>query len=829
MTGLAPISVPHPSAGNRPAPAIRRTPAPAIRVGCAALFLALLIPAGFPASARPDPDSGGRGEPGAYGRGVAAATWSRWARAWDDLDPGEGAAPTLEDAVRIETRRESLTDSLADALARFGLPVQPADNLVRSWVNERLLEAIRQEDPRFLPFLRRMRWDPHLAVWDPAGAWSLPLGVALNAIRERDAALGWLENHPASGADSAFSSALGIEVRLDLGDTLRAGGDAARRLLDTSCPEWEKRFLERVQILRALAEDDTMTARVELAVYDARHPGEYWQRSRLLRLARVRGDAAAVDSLRWRIAREHPSSELAGDLLLREVPARGPVSSSLPPARLRLLLAVAEEQGEFSRFRRIAGALDPVLDPGGRDSLALRGGRLAYWARDYDLLIDEARAGRWNPGPPLAADWALLVARAFRNSDRPDSMEHWFERAAQLGDADQRILARWEWARELESRREFPRAQAVYQRLLDDGAGPRTYSAYFRLGLCQFQEGAYDQARATFTCLLASPDPEDRAAGNYWGYRCALALGLDREARESLERAAAEDAGYYAARARSALRFSDADGGPPVGDVVGYWERLAAISEHPALGEIRLRAEMAPPLRADPDSVLDPDLRRIAARLLLFRQYGHGEWAGESLSELDAQPGMGSGPARIERLHRLGLPDLATRRAVREGRTDPALRYPAPFGMPVAAAAARWSLAPEWIWSVMRRESFFEPAVRSGAGAVGLMQLMSGTAAMVAGVYGLEPLPLRSPRVNVLLGTAHLHDLFEETGGNWPVALAAYNAGMENAKRWTDPADDPDLFIEMIGYRETRDYVKAVIEGFWIYRESLRGPGQGNP
>jgi soluble lytic murein transglycosylase len=141
----------------------------------------------------------------------------------------------------------------------------------------------------------------------------------------------------------------------------------------------------------------------------------------------------------------------------------------------------------------------------------------------------------------------------------------------------------------------------------------------------------------------------------------------------------------------------------------------------------------------------------------------------------------------------------------------------------VASAARRFRVAPEWLWAVMRRESFYESAVVSGAGATGLLQLMDGTARETAERHGLPRGPLRSPRVNVLLGTAHLSDLQDAEPGRWPVVLAAYNAGLPNAQRWRLEGEDPDFYIEMIGYRETREYVRRVLEGFWIYRRLLRG------
>jgi soluble lytic murein transglycosylase len=103
------------------------------------------------------------------------------------------------------------------------------------------------------------------------------------------------------------------------------------------------------------------------------------------------------------------------------------------------------------------------------------------------------------------------------------------------------------------------------------------------------------------------------------------------------------------------------------------------------------------------------------------------------------------------------------------------------------------------------------------------MQLVASTAEETAQRHRLSAGPLEAPRVNLLLGMAHLGDLATDARGNWPFVLAAYNAGTAPARRWLRPGEDPDLYIEMIGYRETRDYARRVLETFWTCRDLLRG------
>jgi soluble lytic murein transglycosylase-like protein len=169
-----------------------------------------------------------------------------------------------------------------------------------------------------------------------------------------------------------------------------------------------------------------------------------------------------------------------------------------------------------------------------------------------------------------------------------------------------------------------------------------------------------------------------------------------------------------------------------VDDVGGYWRWFASLASAPDLSTVTTSPDMdeARPWQ-ETNHDLDAALNRAAAHLLLFllcRQYGRNTWAERALSALDGTMGLAEGDERIANLHALGLPDLATRRVVREARPGVVRRDPAPFADAVAWASLKWSIAPEWIWSIMRRESFFERTVRSAAGAIGLMQFMPKTA-----------------------------------------------------------------------------------------------------
>ncbi|MDF0599287.1 lytic transglycosylase domain-containing protein [Psychromarinibacter sp. C21-152] len=135
--------------------------------------------------------------------------------------------------------------------------------------------------------------------------------------------------------------------------------------------------------------------------------------------------------------------------------------------------------------------------------------------------------------------------------------------------------------------------------------------------------------------------------------------------------------------------------------------------------------------------------------------------------------------------------------------------------------------------AVARRESEFNVAAVSPAGARGLMQLMPGTARLVSGQLGLAYRlgALTTDAVyNATLGSAYLADLIEEFGPNYALVSAGYNAGPGRPRRWVelygdprDPGTDPVDWVEHIPFRETRNYVMRVTESVPVYRARLTG------
>ena len=136
-----------------------------------------------------------------------------------------------------------------------------------------------------------------------------------------------------------------------------------------------------------------------------------------------------------------------------------------------------------------------------------------------------------------------------------------------------------------------------------------------------------------------------------------------------------------------------------------------------------------------------------------------------------------------------------------------------------------------FILSIIRQESEFDLSANSHAGAKGLMQLMPYTAKLVAKQAKLPYSKARlttDPEYNINLGSHYIAGLILEYEGSYPFAIAAYNAGPKRVRYWKKINKNPQKnqidyinWIELIKFRETRNYVQRVLENYNVYRYIL--------
>ena len=149
-------------------------------------------------------------------------------------------------------------------------------------------------------------------------------------------------------------------------------------------------------------------------------------------------------------------------------------------------------------------------------------------------------------------------------------------------------------------------------------------------------------------------------------------------------------------------------------------------------------------------------------------------------------------------------------------------------GYPVTTLPGGGTAERSLVLAIVRTESAFDQEAVSGAGARGLMQLMPGTAALVARQAAL---PYSVDRLtsdgvyNLTLGRAYIEGLLQDFGGSYALAIAAYNAGPGRIRQWLHDYGDPrgkgiDMvdWIEAIPFSETRIYTQRVLESLQVYR-----------
>lgn len=158
------------------------------------------------------------------------------------------------------------------------------------------------------------------------------------------------------------------------------------------------------------------------------------------------------------------------------------------------------------------------------------------------------------------------------------------------------------------------------------------------------------------------------------------------------------------------------------------------------------------------------------------------------------------------------------------GKEDPRwlLVYPIHYYDNIVKYARYRDNDPILILSIIREESYFNPAAQSPVGALGLMQLMPSTAreAANAGGVALSDMHLLfNPDINIELGNVYYSRLKKGLLGKDVLAVLAYNGGLGSVSNWTQNLNyiDVDDFVEQIPYQETQNYLKKVYRSYWNY------------
>ncbi len=359
--------------------------------------------------------------------------------------------------------------------------------------------------------------------------------------------------------------------------------------------------------------------------------------------------------------------------------------------------------------------------------------------------------------------------------------------------------------------------------------------ARFLAGIARARLGDHEGALIAFQRVLENATtPEERAAAYLWQGKSQLAMGDASAAAAAWQQSANVDpTGYYSERAFDLLRQRQPFQPPD------QYDLAVDLSVEHSEAQVWLRTTFNLPQDQDLASVVpllgDPRMVR-GTELWELGLLEEARQEFESL-RLALQSDVVGSFLLTGYLHEIGLyrSAILSARQVLDlaGMSDaetlsaPAyfnhIRFGAYFSDLILPAAHEHGFHPLFLLSVVRQESAFEGFVRSTAGARGLMQIIPATGHEIAGNLGWPPnytdQDLYRPVVSVRLGSEYLAKWRDFLDGDVYAALAAYNGGPGNAIAWREIAgDDPDLFVEIVRFEETRRYIRSIYEIYNLYR-----------
>jgi soluble lytic murein transglycosylase len=360
--------------------------------------------------------------------------------------------------------------------------------------------------------------------------------------------------------------------------------------------------------------------------------------------------------------------------------------------------------------------------------------------------------------------------------------------------------------------------------------------ALFWAGIARYRQVNYKQALVTFQRdLQLSTIADDQARAYFWIGKTQQSLGDEASAMAAWQQAASLDTtDYYSLRSQDMLL------------------KRPAFAPAPATNfNVDLTAERAQAeawLRVTFNLPTDTDLSTAGALLsdeCLVRGTEFWNLGLEDEARLefeDLRTSIQNNPADSYRLANymltLGLyrPAITAMRQVltlagmksqAQTLAAPAyfnhVRYGLYYQDLVTPVAQQTGFDPLFLFSVIRQESLFEGFVRSSAGARGLMQITPDTGQLISDNLGWPPDytsdDLYRPLISIGLGSTYLEQQRVSFDGDLFKALAAYNAGPAAAPIWSGlSGPDPDLFLEVVRFSQTSDYIRSIYEIFSMYR-----------
>lgn len=237
------------------------------------------------------------------------------------------------------------------------------------------------------------------------------------------------------------------------------------------------------------------------------------------------------------------------------------------------------------------------------------------------------------------------------------------------------------------------------------------------------------------------------------------------------------------------------------------------------------------PVTVNYDNIKAVFEQESAERALELRQIG---WMNEARVEWRAMQ------RNLEDQHKLAAASIANALGwhdetiltlSRNGHLDDiSKRFPSAFKEKIVSESEKNNIAPEWAFAITRRESAFMTDAISSANARGLMQLLPSTAKYLE-KRKISSRQLLDANLNIKIGSKYLRYLMNKVNENSVLATASYNAGWRRVRAWLPDGGsiEADLWVETIPFKETRNYVKAVLAYQQIYQGKLQDENLSKP
>ena len=387
------------------------------------------------------------------------------------------------------------------------------------------------------------------------------------------------------------------------------------------------------------------------------------------------------------------------------------------------------------------------------------------------------------------------------------------------------------------------KAAATWERIINEyPSANEAYTGLFQAGIVHYRLGSYEKAQVTFQRIIVLElSPEEQAAAYFWVGKCLAAMGKTDESMEYYQQAVTADpTGYYSIRAN---------------------EKLNGLNPFPLSTNIDLSIDLAlDKLTADEWMIntftLDPTTNlsdetalNVFSRYLRGKEFTRLGLRDSARGEFNAlREELKTDPVNTYRLlnylvehgyYQVAV--LSSRQVLDQAGLSQAdtltlapayfnhIRFGIFFREIVVSAANENSIDPLLLFSLIRQESLFEPSIVSSADARGLMQIIPVVGEEIAGRYSWPANyvtgDLDRPVVNVRLGTYFFKNWINYFDGSIPAALSAYNAGIGATIPWQELAvGDVDLFVELIRYEQTREYIRLIAENYAIYKSIYTHP-----